>query len=117
MVLDIDVSAEYDGTVTHWIEGDVADPERNEIFTIILYSVPRLHIEDVTVANVVQIFYERRPEGYLNTVSEEKHGIYESELAVPQQRQQFEHDEPRQSDSVVGEVVAGIYYLKLTRCF
>ena len=91
----------------------MTNPESYEISTIHFYSVPRLHIEDVTVANVVQIFYERRPEGYLNTVSEEKHRIYESKLSLPEQRKEFVDDEARQSNTIVGEVVACINYLKL----
>ena len=82
---------------------------------IFFYFVPRLHIEDVLVTNVVQIFYICRAEGYLNTVSEEKHRIYESELSPLEQRQEFEDDEPRQSDTIVSEVIAGIHYLKVIK--
>ena len=111
-ILDVDISAEYDRAVTHWEEGYVRNPESHEISTIGFYSVARLHIEDITVANVVKIFDVCCPEGDLYTVSEKKHRIYEPEFSVPEKRQELEDDIARQSNTEVGEVVAGINYLE-----
>ena len=111
-ILDVDVSAEYDRAVTHWEESYVRNPESHEISTIGFYSVARLHIEDITVANVVEIFDEGCPQGYLDQVRQEKHRIYESKLSSsPEQRQEFEDDKPGQCYTVVSEVIAGINYL------
>ena len=110
-ILDVDVSAEYDRAVTHWKESYVRNPESHEISTIDFYSVARLHIEDVTVANVVEISDVGCPQAYLDTVSQKEHRIYEAEFSLPEQRQELEDEKPGQSNAVVSEVVAGINYL------
>ena len=93
----------------------MTNPESYEISTIHFYSVPRLHIEDVTVANVVQIFDEGCPRCDLDTVSQQKHRIYKSQLSPPEQFEEFEDDKPGQGNTVVSEVIAGIKYLKTSR--
>ena len=116
-LLDVDVSAEYDRAVKHWVESDVTNPESYEISTIHFYSVPRLHIEDITVANVVEIFDEGCPRCYLDTVSQEEHPIYEPKLSPPEQFEQFEDENPGQGNTVVSEVIAGIKYLNYHSTF
>ena len=84
-ILDIDVSAEYDCAVRHWEVSDVNSVESYEIFTVLFYAIPRLHLINVSVANVIKILYEGCSEGNLNKESEEEHCVYESEFALPEQ--------------------------------
>ena len=55
VILDVDVSAKYDGTVDNREEGGVADVESDEIFTVNFNSISRLHTEHVTIPNIVQV--------------------------------------------------------------
>ena len=82
-ILDVDVSAEYNCAVGHWEVSDVNSVESYEIFTVLFYAIPRLHLIDVSVANVIKILYEGCSKGDLNNVSEEEHCVYESEFALP----------------------------------
>ena len=55
VILDVDVSAKYDGTVDNREEGGVADVESDEIFTVNFNSISRLHTEYVTIPNIVKV--------------------------------------------------------------
>ena len=54
-ILDVDVSAEYDGTVDNREKGGVADIESDEIFTVDLNFIPGHDTEHIAVPNIVEV--------------------------------------------------------------
>ena len=82
-LLDVDVSAEYDSTVDNREEGGITDIECDEIFTINFNSISGHDMEDVTIANIVEILYKQCSKGYLETVGPNEHHIDRTDDSPP----------------------------------
>ena len=94
-LLDINESAEDDATVHNGEEGEVSNVECNKVFTVKFDFISGWDLENVTVANIIEILDINCSKRDLEAVGHNEHHIDGADCP-PEKSQGLQDDVPRQ---------------------